>query len=158
MVNWIMQGGKRLSVFVVFFNTDLFAWGLGCGTRVLLQWQASFSLVVLPGLSCLSACGILVPSPGIEPLSPALQGGFLTTGPPVDHQKSLLLCFLINRLYNGLLHSAPLCGHVLSQQQNWGQRSGFGILYSNSSLCYSLFPACTNRYLQSEVLWKEVED
>ena len=26
------------------------------------------------------ACGILVPQPGIEPMSPELQGGFLTTG------------------------------------------------------------------------------
>ena len=26
------------------------------------------------------ACGIPVPRPGIEPVSPALQGGFLTTG------------------------------------------------------------------------------
>ena len=34
------------------------------------------------GLSiCLVACGILVPPPGIEPLSSALQSGFLTTGP-----------------------------------------------------------------------------
>ena len=28
------------------------------------------------------ACGILVPQPGIKPMSPALGGGFLTTGPP----------------------------------------------------------------------------
>ena len=28
------------------------------------------------------ACGILVPQPGINPVSPALQAGFLTTGPP----------------------------------------------------------------------------
>ena len=28
------------------------------------------------------ACGILVPRPGIEPMSPALAGGFLTPGPP----------------------------------------------------------------------------
>ena len=28
------------------------------------------------------ACGILVPGPGFEPASPALGGGFLTTGPP----------------------------------------------------------------------------
>ena len=34
------------------------------------------------GLSCPSACGILVPRPGIEPMSPALEGGFLTTAPP----------------------------------------------------------------------------
>ena len=34
------------------------------------------------GLSCFAVCGILVPPPGIEPTSPALEGGFLTTGPP----------------------------------------------------------------------------
>ena len=33
-------------------------------------------------LSCSEACGILVPWPGIEPMSPALQGRFLTTKPP----------------------------------------------------------------------------
>ena len=33
-------------------------------------------------LSCPAACGILVPRPGIEPASPALKGGFFTTGPP----------------------------------------------------------------------------
>ena len=39
------------------------------------------SVVVAHGLSCLAACGILVPWPGIEPVSPALEGGILTTGP-----------------------------------------------------------------------------
>ena len=39
------------------------------------------SLVVACGLSRPAACGILVPQPGIEPASPALEGGFLTTGP-----------------------------------------------------------------------------
>ena len=34
------------------------------------------------GLSCSMACGILVPQPGIEPSFPALEGKFLTTGPP----------------------------------------------------------------------------
>ena len=34
------------------------------------------------GLSCSSAYGILVPQSGIKPVSSALQGGFLTTGPP----------------------------------------------------------------------------
>ena len=32
--------------------------------------------------SCTTAHGILVPRPRIEPVSPALEGGFLTTGPP----------------------------------------------------------------------------
>ena len=72
MVNWIMQGGKRLSVFVVFFNTDLFAWGLGCGVPGLhcivrdLSLSRTASLVchvgsVVHGLSCSKACGIFVP-------------------------------------------------------------------------------------------------
>ena len=40
------------------------------------------SLVEAHRLSCPMACGILVPQPGIEPASPALEGVFLTTGPP----------------------------------------------------------------------------
>ena len=42
------------------------------------------------GLSWSAACGILVPLPGFKPTYPALQGGFLTTGPP---GKSLSLHF-----------------------------------------------------------------
>ena len=34
------------------------------------------------GLSCPTACWILVPRPGIEPVSPALVGRLLTTGQP----------------------------------------------------------------------------
>ena len=48
------------------------------------------SVVVVCGLSCPAACGILVPRPGIEPTSSALEGGVLTTGPP---GKSLFLSF-----------------------------------------------------------------
>ena len=45
--------------------------------------QSSWTLVVaMHRLSCSVACGILVPQPGIKPSSPALKGGFLTTGPP----------------------------------------------------------------------------
>ena len=50
------------------------------------------SVVVAHGLSCPVACGILVPRPGIEPVSPALQDGFLTTGPP---GKSLEIALMI---------------------------------------------------------------
>ena len=83
--------------------------GLSCGMRDLSLWRTgsslqcvSFSLVVARGLwsawalqswhvgslvlvrrlSCPAACGILVLWPGIEPASPGLQDGFLTTGPP----------------------------------------------------------------------------
>ena len=40
------------------------------------------SLVAVCGLSSPSACGILLPQPGIEPKSPVLEGVFLTPGPP----------------------------------------------------------------------------
>ena len=39
--------------------------------------------VVAHGLSCPSAGEILVPRPGIKPMSPALVGRFLNIGPPV---------------------------------------------------------------------------
>ena len=48
-------------------------------------------------LSCSAVCRILVPQPGIEPVSPALQGGSLTTGLP---GKSLM-CFFFNDSDNG---------------------------------------------------------
>ena len=51
-------------------------------------------VVVTHRLSRSAARGILVPQPGIEPASPpALQGGFLTTGPP---RKSSVLPFWWN--------------------------------------------------------------
>ena len=53
------------------------------------------SVAAARGLSCPTACGILVPPPGIEPMSPALEGRFLPTGPP---GKSQSLSFFFNKL------------------------------------------------------------
>ena len=50
-------------------------------------------LVAARGLSCPAACGILVPRPGIEPASPALAGGFLTTGPPGKSPERILIIY-----------------------------------------------------------------
>ena len=47
------------------------------------------SVVVVGGLSCPLACGILVPWPGIKPVSPALEGRFLTAGPPGKNPRSI---------------------------------------------------------------------
>ena len=55
------------------------AWGLGMRAVV----------AAVHGLSCFMECAIFL-GPGIEPVSLALQDGFLTTGPP---GKSLLLHF-----------------------------------------------------------------
>ena len=46
---------------------------------VIASWS---SLVGARVSSCSVACGILVPWPGLEPQTPALQGGFSTTGSP----------------------------------------------------------------------------
>ena len=47
----------------------------------LWSWDEG-SAVVAQELSCPMADGILVPQPGLKPTSLALEGGFLTTGPP----------------------------------------------------------------------------
>ena len=56
-----------------------------------LQWLLLFrstgsgcagSVVVVCGLSCSVVCGILVPRPEIELMSPVLASRFLSTGPP----------------------------------------------------------------------------
>ena len=77
---------KRPEIFFFFFN--LAASGVlvaaheaataSCGVSP----RASQALAVTRGLSCTVACGIFVPWPGIESASSALQGKFLTTGPP----------------------------------------------------------------------------
>ena len=62
---------------------------------VIVARSESVGLVVAAhGLSCSAACGILVPQPGIEPASPGLQGGFLTTGPPGKSPKHVMvICY-----------------------------------------------------------------
>ena len=50
-------------------------------------------------LSCFTACGILAPRPGIEPTTPALQGQFLTTGPPGKSQKVWILMLTWSRIF-----------------------------------------------------------
>ena len=59
----------------------------GCGA---LAAEYTGSTVAARGLRYSVACGIIVPQPGIKPRSPALQGRFLTTGPP---GRSLVLVF-----------------------------------------------------------------
>ena len=47
------------------------------------------SVVATRGSSCSAACGILVPQPQIEPVSSALESGFLATGPAGTSQTQL---------------------------------------------------------------------
>ena len=65
------------------------------------MWCTGFSLVAEYGLSCLVAHGILLSQPGIKSfMSPELDGGFLTTGPP---GKSQVLFFLSHQICVTLL-------------------------------------------------------
>ena len=63
---------------------------------ILVAAQGTFSVVggllsaLACGLSCPQGCGVLVPQPGVEPGSPALEGRFLATEPP---EKSLTFRF-----------------------------------------------------------------
>ena len=66
-----------LFIFFFFFT----ALGLCCSHQ-------AFSTA--HSFTCPEACGILVPQPGIEVMSPALKGSFLTTEPP---GKSLMLAY-----------------------------------------------------------------
>ena len=51
------------------------------------------SVVVAHGFNCLATYGVLVPAPGMKPVSFALAGGFLTTGSP---EKFLKVTFKLN--------------------------------------------------------------
>ena len=82
--------------FFFFFGSS----GLSCTTRGLLLQCADF-LTVVHGLSCPIARGILVRSqPGIKLVIPALQGGFLTTGPPRMSQSYLLYLIVLPLIFN----------------------------------------------------------
>ena len=89
---WASWGMPLACLLFFFLNIYLFIClavsGLICGMRDLcwvmqtLQLWHKRSVVEVHGLSCSVACGILVPHPEVKPISPALQGGFLTTAPP----------------------------------------------------------------------------
>ena len=78
------------------------------------------TLVAARRLSCSTTCGILVPWPGLELVSPALQSEFLTTRPP---EKSLLEYSCIfnppNKCYN-FLNSSGTCLYWV-YKLTWGE-------------------------------------
>ena len=73
-------------------------------TRELLLGREG-SVVASCGCHCSTACGILIPQAGIRPVSLALQGGFLTTGPPGKPPDPLFFLLLLGP--HRLLLSGP---------------------------------------------------
>ena len=76
---WMFSG------VIFIFNlavSHLLLWAVGSSPVVAWGLQSKPGLVVAAcGVSCPTACGILVPQPGIEPGSPVLEDRFLITGP-----------------------------------------------------------------------------
>ena len=65
-------------IYLAVLSLSCDTWDLCC---ILLDHSLQpmgFSLIVTHGFSC----GVLVPLPGIEPVSPELKSGLLTPGPP----------------------------------------------------------------------------
>ena len=78
-IHWFIFGCVRASLWHV--GSFVAACGLlsKCGSQVP---ECVGSVVISLRFGCPVACGILVPQPGIKLVSPALEGGFLTTEPP----------------------------------------------------------------------------
>ena len=55
---------------------------VGCSSFGACVLELLDSVTAAHGLRCLEVCGILVPQPGNEPVSPTLEGRFLTSVPP----------------------------------------------------------------------------
>ena len=88
---------KKANLAWSFFKLICFVYLTMPGLRFRMQdlslWCAG-SVVVMHGLSCSMSYGILVPQPWMEPKSPSLQGGFLTTGAPGKSQGLFFLFYL----------------------------------------------------------------
>ena len=79
---WIfLFGNIFLKLIICYMFVYLAALGLSCVVWGILLWLTDCLWCCVQG-SCPLACGVFVPGSGIEPMSSALQGRFLTTGPP----------------------------------------------------------------------------
>ena len=93
-----------------------------------------------------------LPGPGIEPMYPALVGGFLTTGPPVKSLDAINI--LIRGLWIKMNLSSVDCGWVSSNQWKFPWRRNF---QENTREFLPEFQACcyANYYLPSPTVTGE---
>ena len=68
------------------------------------------SVLVMNWLRCPTRCGILVPWPGIEPMSPALEGEFSTREPPGKSPCFLSMTLTSHAQKRGSQHLCPRAG------------------------------------------------
>ena len=113
----------------------IFCWG----TRT-HQLQCMGSVVVLHWLSCSWACGILVPWLGMEPISPALQGSFLTTRLPGKFPQTVISfgSFVFSQALKRALGSFP-------RMQLWAVSNYVNVLFT---FFFSFFSFYRNNWLR----------
>ena len=90
--------------------------GTGLWTSGLQQLRHCGSVVLAHGLSCPVVCGILLPRSGIEPVSLALAGGFLTTG---SLGKSCIVLLFVLLISQGLQFPSHRMGSSLGNLIFW---------------------------------------
>ena len=103
---------------------SLLPWTCFSRQWLFLLWSVG-SVVVAHGLPRFSVCGVF-PAPGIKPTSPALGGGFSTTGPPGKSCSYFSTEIFIPYNFHWLLfetpwtvaHQAPL-SMGFSRQEYW---------------------------------------
>ena len=115
-----------------------------CGALILQLWCKG-SIVVACRLSCPVTRGILVPTPRTKPVSPELQGGFLTTGPRGKSLGSFVFFFQLK--YRQLIWASLVAQTVKTtpaMQENWVQSLGWedsreeGLVTLSSILAYRI--------------------
>ena len=91
---------------------------LGCaGFRSCIAWAGEHRPSSYgPWADLPVACGLLVPGPGVEPLSPTLAGRLLTTGPP---GKSLILLIFPSFLSIPLHAQTAFCMFIHPLIDRW---------------------------------------
>ena len=94
-MHWLILGCVRASLWHV--GSLVAACGLlsSCGSQVP---ECVGSAVVSLRFGCPVACGILVPRPRTEPPLPALEGRFVTPGPPRKSLIVILVCIFFRWL------------------------------------------------------------
>ena len=127
---------------------DLLLWGVdslvvvnvlsSCGSQAPELWDQLFAA---HRLSCPVAWGILASKSGIESMSPALQGRFLTTGPP---GKSSWLLFLIYRWINRSIETFSTSPMFNRKWQSWD---------FNPSNLITVFVGRTDVEAETPILW-----
>ena len=86
-------------------------------------------VVVMHGLICPTAGGILVPQSGIQPESPALEGGLLTTGPSGKTRYCLKIFYEHSKTYLVLPDTRVTLATSLNCLWSWFSVCKMGILF-----------------------------